>query len=58
MSGSVQHVSSKIKGIVPEQQGVNYDRGTGYSNRQQKVVGGGYHASSLSFSKNAKLNQL
>lgn len=52
-SGSVQHVSQKVKGLMPEAT-ASYDQRNGYSNRQ-KIVGSNYHASSLSFSKNSKL---
>jgi len=51
-NGSVQHVSSKVKSMIPEQS--TYEARNGYSNRS-KIMGTSYHASSLSFSKNPKL---
>lgn len=51
-SGSAQHVSTKVKSMIPEQS--TYEARNGYSNRT-KMMGQSYHASSLSFSKNPKL---
>ena len=52
-TGSIQHVSNKVKGLVADP--TVYDQRNGYSNRQ-KMIGSTYHASSLSFNKSGSKN--